>query len=537
MSPSSKRIVLYFPMQMDPGRGIPVSMDLLPLSVLTIAGWPDRDGYEVAVIDGNLCSQAEAHRRVIEACEGALLFATTGILGYQVTDGYQCARELKAACPRLPMFIGGWFASVMPELQLATGLYDAVCLGQGELTFRDLVRAVDCGEPLESVPGLALLREGQVVRTAHRAVVGWEELLNCPWHLLDIEPYRAAQLGRVAARPAERMPVPPGFSNKPFFGISYFSSFGCPEPCTFCCSPEVSGLRWKSMPAERMLDDICELHERWGFDTLRFYDANWGVNERRVRAFCDGLIERDTRFWWYSLMQSGSITRYEPATIDALRDAGMYVVLLGGETGDEETLRAVGKHTPVGANREAAAELDRHQICSLVTYIIGYPGETARSMMNTLDEARRITAECELARAMVWPYRPIPGTALYEQARKLGWQAPRTVEGWGLDDEYQFRSAWPGQIPDDVQRARRLYEHFSTVSLGVARGRIGWWERSARRRIASGDYRLGSLEAKAFDLALRLGRKPARGEDGHIRTGYQTSVASGRAGTSAGPYG
>jgi radical SAM superfamily enzyme YgiQ (UPF0313 family) len=515
---------------------------------LTVAGWPDRDGYEVVLIDGNLHDQEEAHRRVTEACRGALLFATSGILGYQVTDGYQCARRVKAEHPELPMFIGGWFASVMPELQLHTGLYDAVCLGQGETTMRDLVRAVDCGEPLDVVPGLALLRDGEVVRTAHRSIVGWDELPPCPWHLLDIEPYREAQLVRVTGRTAERMAVPPGFAGKPFFGISYFSSFGCPEPCTFCCSPGVTGLRWKSMPAERMLDELCELKQRWNFDTVRFYDANWGVNERRTRTFCQGLIERDESFWWYCLMQSGSIVKYDPATVDAMRDSGMYVVLLGGETGDEDMLRAVGKHTPVGANLRAAQELDARQICSLVTYIIGYPNETAPSMLNTIDEARRITASCRLARAMVWPYRPIPGTALYQPSLELGWRPPQTVEGWGLDDEYQFRDAWEGQIPPEVMRTRKLYEHFSTVSLGVARGRFGWWERRARRRLERGDYRLGALEAKAFDLALRLGRVTAHDQSEdfeRIRVGHQTSVASGRvaptlgsaSGPGAGPYG
>jgi radical SAM superfamily enzyme YgiQ (UPF0313 family) len=232
-------------------------------------------------------------------------------------------------------------------------------------------------------------------------------------------------------------------------------------------------------------------------------------------------------------MQSGSIVKYDPATVDAMRDSGMYVVLLGGETWDEDMLRAIGKHTPVGANFDAAAKLDARQICSLVTYIIGYPNEGAAAMLNTLDEARRITANCRLARAMVWPYRPIPGTELYEPARRLGWVAPRTLEGWGQDEEYQFRSAWPGQIPPDVLRERQLFEHFSTVSLGVARGRIGWWERRARRRIETGDYRFGAFEAKAFDVVHRLARATHRheSEDSEgIRHGYQTSVTSGRTG-------
>lgn len=71
---SRGKIVLYFPMQADPAKGLVSGRDLLPLSVLTIAGLPDREGYEVVIIDGNLYSEAEAQARVIAACEGALAF-------------------------------------------------------------------------------------------------------------------------------------------------------------------------------------------------------------------------------------------------------------------------------------------------------------------------------------------------------------------------------------------------------------------------------------------------------------------------------
>ena len=137
---ASKKIVLYYPVQSDPARGLVTSAHLLQLSLLAIAAWPRRDGYQVVLIDGNLHEVAEAHRRVVEACEGALLYATTGILGFQVADGLACTRAVKETHPELPAFIGGWFANAAPELQLETGLYDALAVGQGELTFRELVR-------------------------------------------------------------------------------------------------------------------------------------------------------------------------------------------------------------------------------------------------------------------------------------------------------------------------------------------------------------------------------------------------------------
>ena len=47
---------------------------------------------------------------------------TTAILGYMVTDGWLAMQRLKAKHPNVPAVIGGWFASVKPDLMLETGL-------------------------------------------------------------------------------------------------------------------------------------------------------------------------------------------------------------------------------------------------------------------------------------------------------------------------------------------------------------------------------------------------------------------------------
>ena len=531
MIATKKRIVLYNPSMTEPRGGFPLSMDNLPLPLLSIAAWPNREGYEVVVIDANLLGEEAAQRRAVEASSGALLYGTTGILGYQAADAYHCSRAVRAAHPGLAMFIGGWWASVVPEMQLCTGLYDAVCLGQGELTFRDLVQAVECGTPLEQVAGLALWRDGQMVRTAPRPIAGWNELLNAPWHLIDLAPYRDAQLNARAPREASRMITPPGCGDKPHWGITYFSSFGCPEPCTFCCSPEVTGRRWKSMPAARMLDDLGELHERWGFQAVRFYDANFGVAEKRVQEFSDGMIQRGAPFGWTAMVQAFSVLRWKPELIDRLRAAGLYHILIGGETGDAEMLRVVAKHTAGDDNYRSAVEMDRRGIPTLMTYILGYPDESTQAMLNTIEECRRIAADCPSVRPVPWPFKPIPGTGLYPRAVELGFRPPETLDGWGRHGEYHLweTQSWPGQIPDEVLRARKAFEHYYTLSLGMARGRIGWWERRARSRIVSGDFRLGRLEAKAFSLYDGCSRRLGLARQGPIRSGALTSSLGPRA--------
>ena len=110
------KIVLFLPHRADPAQGVRVSADLTPLELLQIAAWPDQEGYEVVLIDAMVHEDYE--KRILEACEGALCFASSCILGFQVTHGAEVARMVRQRFPQLPIVWGGWFPSVVPELYL-----------------------------------------------------------------------------------------------------------------------------------------------------------------------------------------------------------------------------------------------------------------------------------------------------------------------------------------------------------------------------------------------------------------------------------
>ena len=175
-----KKIVLYQPKQVDDSLGVESSKDMLPLELMTISAFPLEDGFDVRIVDGSLYSGTEGHERFVQEAEGALMVGTTAILGYMVTDGWLAMQACKAKHPDVPAVIGGWFASVKPDLMLETGLYECVVIGQGELVFRDVVNAIACGEPLDDIEGIAYLRDGEVIRTPRRAVAGWDQGFPTP---------------------------------------------------------------------------------------------------------------------------------------------------------------------------------------------------------------------------------------------------------------------------------------------------------------------------------------------------------------------
>ena len=529
------KIVLYQPQQVDASLGAESSKDMLPLECLAIAAEPLEQGYEVVIIDGSLVDQATAHRMLLEACEGAMLYGTTGILGYMVKDAFQCTSKVKARFPDLPRVIGGWFASVKPELQLESGIYDAVVCGQGELAFMEVVEAVASGEPLDDLKSLALLRDGEVITNPRHPVVGWDKLRNMPWHMLDVEPYRAHQMRADSHKDILRMPTPKRLGErKPYFGITYFSSFGCPEPCKFCCSPFVTNRRWKAMPAERMLDDMQELQERWGFEVIRFHDANFGVMKKRVKEFVEGILERGLKFDWNCFIETHSILMYEPELLDAMAESGMHLAEIGAETGTDDFMKEwIGKPIQGDDNVRATAEMDRRGIECSVTYIIGYPHEKPENMLATLDQARECQVASPRSSPTVWPYRPIPGTEMWDEALKLGFEAPDKLEDWGSLGEYHLHETWPGRIPENVARVRKLYCHYQTLARGLVRKKDGVWEKLARWRLKSGNYSLGGFETKAFTAWNRIAKRFRKEEEksrswvdpGH-KTGTGQNVAA-----------
>jgi radical SAM superfamily enzyme YgiQ (UPF0313 family) len=171
-----------------------------------------------------------------------------------------------------------------------------------------------------------------------------------------------------------------------------------------------------------------------------------------------------------------------------------------------------------------------------VTYIIGYPGEEADSMLATIDQCRRLHVAAPLARPTVWPFRPIPGTSMWDQAVEMGYKPPRNIREWGSIGEYHLEETWPGKIPPEVAAARKLYGHFVTLDYGLARGKKGWWEKRAERRLREGDFRYGLLEARLFDIYNRVEKKLTRRTDisrSWVDPGHKTGTSGNAASRSS----
>ena len=520
-----RRIVLFLPHRADPAEGVRVAADLLPLELLQIATIPEREGYECVIVDAMVDDDYMA--RLEELCEGALCFASSCILGFQVTHGARVARRIRERFPELPIIWGGWFPSVCPELYLQEGIADAVGLGQGEMTFWEVVQALDSGEDLESVAGLALMRDGRVTYTDHRQVIGFDKIPDVPWHLIDFERYVALQNDPGPWKLRHKYPDPWDLpAGTVVRGFSYFSSFGCPEPCTFCCSPEVTDRRWKAIPGQLLAERLLECHERFDFNVMRFQDANFGVAEKRSNEFCRGLIGAGSPFWWSGCYEIETIHRYEQPSLDLMQEAKCHMISVGAEAGSQEQQRKIEKNIDVTHFDYALGEMNRRRITTGCSWIIGYPGESEESMRETIRMAAEMKYNYPRSASDIFPFRPIPATPDFRRAVELGYQPPETLEDWGACLEYKLEIG-DLQLPEDVLQTWKRYGVASTFYDGLANeggDRIrGLMKKISGWRLKTGNYRF-PLEHRLFHMYVRLTKQRRRDLAGTVQLDRTSGV-------------
>jgi len=519
---AKQKVVLFLPSRVDPTIGDLPAADLMPLELIHIASPAEAAGYEVVVIDAMTTPNYQA--RVVEECSGAMAFGSSCILGYQVFDGAQVAEAVRAKFPHLPMYWGGWFPGSIPELYLNSGICDAICHGQGELTFVEMLDAAKAtggrnGDQLQGrlqeIEGLILDKDGDVYFTPRRKVVHVDELPEPSFHLIDLPAYYDlnAETATLGSRVRNRLPPPePYASGTPFRGLSYFSSFGCPEPCEFCCSPEFAGRRWVALDPDVLVERLVKLHNEHPYDILRFQDANFGVAEKRMKRFCEALLESKIDIKWNGTIEIKQIVQYSEETLDLMVKSGCHLTWFGAEAATGETQKLIRKNIKEGWTSRAMARMHERDVQSGLTYIIGYPGESVDSMRETIYEAAEMKWKYPSCSSEVFPYRPIPGSGFWQPSVDAGYVPPTTFDGWGRFFDYKFNSWW-GQIPPDVQKLWRRYTVLAPWFDGNAGGKgpvSKLIRRAAGWRLRNKAYG-APLELKVFDMFRRVaGEKAAR---------------------------
>ncbi len=154
----------------------------------------------------------------------------------------------------------------------------------------------------------------------------------------------------------------------------------CAFKCAFCRYPAVAGpLRLNSIDV--LESELRKLNEQ-KVNNIVFIDDTFNVPLRRFKDICRMMIRNKFDFNWFSYFRCSNS---DDEAIDLMADAGCKGVFLGIESGDQSILNNMNKTVTIDKYRNGIRKLKERGIVTHAALIIGFPGETAETVQNTID--------------------------------------------------------------------------------------------------------------------------------------------------------
>jgi hopanoid C-3 methylase len=315
------------------------------------------------------------------------LVATTA-LTTEVYAALEVLRQAKRLCPDVFTAVGGHHATLLPE-DFQAPFVDAVCLGDGELVFPQLVEAVAGGRPLGGVPNLVWQdRDGSFVDNGRSAARADMETVPLPRRDLVSkwrEKYR-------------------WLFHQPDTIVA--TSRGCPYRCNFCSVWEFHRGRTCQMSPERVIEELRAVETKH----ISIVDDNFLMNVRREAEIARRIKAEGLRHQFSMECRTDSIVRH-PELIEQWVEVGLFSVFLGLE-GDDRILATVDKKNLARTNEEALRILKANGVVVWAALIVD-PDWSA----DDFNALRDFIARMEISLMQITVLTPLPGTQLYRRRR------------------------------------------------------------------------------------------------------------------------
>ncbi len=297
--------------------------------------------------------------------------------------------------PSVRIVVGGYDPSLAPEAYTAGEAVDFIVRGEGEITFRDLLRAIEGGTGYTEILGLSYRSSDQFHHNPDRPVSNLQELRL---------PNRDSRVLKGYTLLGKTVDV-------------IETSRGCTFDCSFCSIIEMRGRNFHPFDFERVIADIRDAYAH-GARSLFIVDDNITLNVRRFEALCQAIIDAKLNKIDYTVQaMTSAIANHGDTLAPLMRRAGFRYVFLGIENileNDLEFLRATSKNEQrehgriVGnATLRSIDYLHRNKMYVVGGLIVGNPDDTRESILANLEFARHY---------IDWPYiqhpTPYPRTPM-----------------------------------------------------------------------------------------------------------------------------
>jgi radical SAM superfamily enzyme YgiQ (UPF0313 family) len=454
----------------------------LPMSIMSLAAVLE-NRYPYEIVDGNF--EPDLEEKLIRTIKGtnAKYLGITVMPGPQLLQAIPLTQNLKRLFPELKVIWGGYFPSLHANVVLKSGFVDFVIRGQGELSFFELIDALEKNAPWQHIAGLSFPQRDEIVSNPKRPVTDPNTLPPYPYHRVDVKQY----------------------IGKTYLGtrtMTYHSSFGCPFLCGFCAVAALYKSRWVGKKASAIVDEILWFKEQHGVNAVEFVDNNFFVAEKRTLEIASGL--RGQSISWWAEARPDTLMLYSDATWRAMRESGCKMIFFGAESSSQETLDLMdkgGKQTP-DMVLELAARAKSFDIIPEFSFVLGTPSDDVDKQLDRdIRYIRRIKQINPNSEIVIYVFSPVffDDSELLQKSKEFGFAFPSNLLDWlkpewtSFDMRKQPLTPWlkPRHFEKIVNFERVLNARFPTVSDIKLKA----WQTGLLKTLGAWRYKLGFYAA------------------------------------------
>ena len=365
-----------------------------------------REEHEVRIVD----SLAEGYdhgdvKRIMKGYDPDVvgITATTSMM----PDAYRVARMAKRLNENVKVVMGGPHATFLPERTFRECPYlDFIVRGEGEVTFKELVDALEENKNPSNILGLSINMDGKVKNNPSRPLI--ENLDTIPMPSYDLLPMEKYQVDGVR------------------FG-TLMTSRGCPFRCVFCSSSLLFGNRWRGHSDSRVIEELKYLREEYKIQEIEFLDDTFTLNKRRALRIAKRIVKEGLDVSWSA---SSRVDLFTDEVAEAMKRGGCHTIYFGIESGSSKTLELIDKRITPEQSISAVKKAKKHKRQALGAFIIGFPEESREDVEKTIKFSKKVGVDY----AQFTIATPYPGTRLWDYAlskkliRTFDWKKYTTLD-------------------------------------------------------------------------------------------------------------
>lgn len=278
---------------------------------------------------------------------------------YRYKDSYALIARIKESFPTIPIAVGAAHISTEKEkVMLECQAIDFGIVKEGEETLLELCQ----DKPLAEIKGL-LYREGEkVLYTGDRLFR--RDIMSLPW------------------------PKYEKFELKKYWypGMMALSSRGCPEKCTFCAVPYISGNWWRFRTPENMIEEAQYWYEK-GYRRLEYLDDNFTLDQNRILKFADLVEKSNLKGMVFNVPQGVRADRVNKHLLLRMKQVGFISIAFGVEVGNEKMLKLVKKGESLMVIEKAIQDALEIGFDVHLNMMVGFPDQTVDDIEDTFNFA------------------------------------------------------------------------------------------------------------------------------------------------------